>query len=679
MRKYLPQFNSNLFYIFKQYLLLLLLFAGFRAALLLGYGISELYHSYLTDILKAFIYGIRYDSVITLYALLLLAAINVIGIFISPLSDKWIKSVVKAGNYYMPVVYAFIISFLVADYYYFGYYQTHFNILLFGLWEDDTQAILTSVYKDYPLFKISFIVLLLVYLVIKWNKHLSKKHKPELSRPAIFSIIFIPLFVVSYFFGMRGTWRGMVLCIQENGVVSANNFINDLLPNGIFTLREALEQRYKNELPADTSMVLREYKIENSSLLYSGYSKLLGNDSSFYWKKTPTDTLLEKDPPDIIFIQMESFGGDLLRYQSAEFNLLGELESEYKNALLFPNFKCGNSMTIHSLEGLLINALMTPVSYTKSYDHFYSSSNLSPFLQNNYRTKFATGGRLSWHNMGKFLEKQGFQETAGSEAIKKELPDCEDKDWGVPDEYLFEYILKTQKISDTPYFLYAMSISNHTPYDIPESYKVPELNLPDSLKKRLKCSMDVAKRNLASYRYANDCLGSFIKKLKSTPRSSKTIIAITGDHFCHDLFNYTEEEYAVKFNVPLILIIPDQYKKNKAPNLSGFGSHKDIFPTLFHLSLSNVCYFNAGNDLLGKDNATTFYSFMKTTPTSSDFCIMNESGFVSKHAAQYTYFKWNSGNYINAENTQPSKEMLDLEKTGNIYNAALNVHQIKDK
>ncbi|MDR3253556.1 MAG: hypothetical protein LBT07_01150 [Endomicrobium sp.] len=94
-------------------------------------------------------------------------------------------------------------------------------------------------------------------------------------------------------------------------------------------------------------------------------------------------------------------------------------------------------------------------------------------------------------------------------------------------------------------------------------------------------------------------LGRFITRIKNSKYADNTIIAVTGDHNFWNILEYSNERILDFLSVPLYLYIPYSLKP-KNIDASVFGSHLDIMPTLYNISLSSSQYTAMGQNLLSK-------------------------------------------------------------------------------
>ena len=91
---------------------------------------------------------------------------------------------------------------------------------------------------------------------------------------------------------------------------------------------------------------------------------------------------------------------------------------------------------------------------------------------------------------------------------------------------------------------------------------------------------------LGTLRYANDQLGGFITRVKASPAGLRTIIAATGDHNILGVDYQDPDDAALARAVPFYVYAPPAYRANAVYDRERIGSHKDIMPTLYQLSLA---------------------------------------------------------------------------------------------
>ncbi|MFA7675281.1 MAG: hypothetical protein WCY38_04380, partial [Endomicrobiia bacterium] len=97
---------------------------------------------YLTDLLKAFVLGFRYDMAVIAYINITVTLSFIILFFIN--SKNAFVKFIKILKYYYTLFFGGIISILCIDFGFYSYFQNHINILIFGVFEDDTKALFST-------------------------------------------------------------------------------------------------------------------------------------------------------------------------------------------------------------------------------------------------------------------------------------------------------------------------------------------------------------------------------------------------------------------------------------------------------------------------------------------------------------------------------------------------------
>ncbi len=607
MKSFLKQ-HINLF---KVYLFAISLFSIFRFVYLIRFGEEGIFNQYPSDLFAAFITGIRFDAQILCYSFGLLFALNFLHLIPE---EKFRKNLVTFSKIYTIVILSLLVLVLLIDQQFYTYFQSHINILVYGFLEDDTKAVLASVWSDHPLIRLVIIFLILVFVIVKvvrsiYNAIITFPKDISIASRIIVIILSLSLFSL----GIRGSIGVFPLQIDDS-TVSANRFINNLTLNGVYTFVKAIEERNKSRKILSKKDVLKRSEYSSLKQLISDYYSLPQDSFSsdnyldYLFETTPYDSILEEYRPNVIFILMESFGGYYLNFHSKRLNLLGELEEHLEEGVLFSNFLSSTQGTIYSLENIIINKNGPILSSTNRRFESFRSSIAFPYYNEGYETIFITGGKLGWRNLSEFIPNQFFKQAYGKSKIIRDNPKAISNIWGVYDEFLFEDIFN-QLDNSTSKLIFALSTSNHTPYKLPNDYIDYPINISDSLENLIIANKDIAQANFRAYQYANDCLGKFLTRLKNSEHGKNTIVAVSGDHNSYALFPIHNSTMQEKDNdiVPFFLSIPDQYKKRLHINEQRFGSHKDIFPTLINLSLSNTTYFSLGNNLFDKSIADSLF------------------------------------------------------------------------
>jgi phosphoglycerol transferase MdoB-like AlkP superfamily enzyme len=582
----------------------LLLMSVYRSIFFLYYADFRALSGFYSYVLKAFFLGVRYDLAILAYinmlvtvTLLIMWAVKNVKAFVA-----W----QKALRLYYTAMFGLVILVLICDFGFFMYFKTHINILIFGVWEDDTAALVSAIWSNY--WKTITILTLLFCLLVRWVYFLTGKFKADVHESNVEiknKPLLIPVFILSLlclnFVAARGSFNLFPLGVMD-AEISPNDFINKLSVTGLHTLQEALEFRSKENKGYDIIKQLGyEKNIPDAFALFLKKDKSLLNKENpalDLVRETPENKFLENNKPNVVVIMMEGFGADISKYNSEKFNVLGELKKHFDSDYLFMNFLSGDIGTIGSIETAVFNfpkrPNARPLTQSKYAYGDHASGGAMPFKHAGYSTFFMYGGNANWRNLLTIMPTLGFEKVEGEGSMDPSYPKNE---WGVYDEYLFENIYKTlDSDRQKPKFIFVMSTTNHPPYSLPGSYKPLPLEIPKELAEKITGNLGQARDRFSTYQYSNQKLGEFITKVKNSDLGKNTIIAVTGDHNFWDVFSYTNEQLIDHFGVPFYVYVPQNYKP-KTSDTSVYGSHLDMLATLYNLSLSKAKYVSLGNNL----------------------------------------------------------------------------------
>ncbi|MCX5782351.1 MAG: sulfatase-like hydrolase/transferase [Elusimicrobia bacterium] len=632
---------------------------------------SELKDLY-DDVLQAFILGIRFDLVViavinylVTISILIIWAVKKESLFI--LWGKILK-------WYYFFLFGFVFFILFVDFAFYSYFKDHINILIYGFFEDDTRALISTILKNpkFPAFLLIFLTILagIYYSSKRVSKSLQQLvYFPRKPFKTYFKIVFIALLICAQAFSARGSLTMQpIFSIYEE--ISSNDFINKLSLNGVIALRKAIKYRMESaDKNVDLAKSLGYQKNIREALadfLNISEEKVNEKDPvSNLTQKTSKNKIIEQLRPNVIFIVMESMGTKLLRYNRSDFDMLGELKKHFDQDYVFYNFLPAGLLTVHAIESLVLNIPQRPLSLEITQSEYayakYPFTLTLPYKKAGYETILVYGGGLNWRDLSTFFSAQGFDKLLGEGSMEK---GSQKNEWGVYDEYLFNALYKELSANDKkPKFIFALTTGNHPPYLVPDTYKPKPIKMYDEFRKVINGDEKMVSQRLITYQYANQKLGEFITKVKNSKFGKNTIIAVTGDHNFWDIFSYGSKDLFNKYSVPFYLYIPEKLKPKKV-NTKVFGSHIDIMPTLYNLSLSNASYIAMGKNML--DQKLPHFAY-------------NSEGFIisEKGAVKYD-IKDNKIHFYKLDNTLENKlisteKSSDLDKMLGFYKASMAI------
>jgi hypothetical protein len=133
----------------KIYLYLIIIMLLFRVSFSLYFLEVSFIQDNISEVLYAFFMGFRYDSIVACYILLPYILVHHLIVLVPTQFVKKLVSSISA--IYLFVMIIFVAFILVGDFGFYSYFQEHLNILAFGLLEDDTNALIETTGKNYPL------------------------------------------------------------------------------------------------------------------------------------------------------------------------------------------------------------------------------------------------------------------------------------------------------------------------------------------------------------------------------------------------------------------------------------------------------------------------------------------------------------------------------------------------
>ena len=626
------------------------------------------------DILQAFWLGMRFDlaALCAFNALLLLGLYALLPFRRQNLLGGWRRFAVV----YWTVLFMAFSVVLGGDIGFYSYFQSHYNALIFGLWEDDTRALLAIFWKNYPLVMIlvgglayGFGVWRLTRSCLRPGLLLHIPAKPFWPRGL--NHLALPVILVLVLIGARGS-LGLHPLNQMHTGLSTNLFLNQVSYSGLQSLAVAFQNHYT--VNTDQTDILAQYGYKNN--MRQAFADYLGLPPerlkpdllANLVRTTPVNPAAHSRPPHVVFITMESFGAYWLRYDSPSFDLLGDLRPHFQRDVVFRHFTSGENSTLHSIlaETLSLPTLRANETFTddRYQQTMFTSSMAWPFKQQGYQTTYLYGGKTGWRDINTFFPRQGFDRVEGEVEILRTLK-LEGKpvthDWGVFDEYQLDYLYQQLAQAKRPQFIAIMTTTNHPPYEVPADYHPLPLVMPAALKQRITGDATLVAQRFVAYQYANHKLGQFIARIKASPLRQDTLIAVTGDHNFGGVVSFSTAESMDWHAVPLYLYIPARLRP-KHINTQVFGSHIDIAPTLFHLALSNQPYVAVGQNLLNPS--------AQHLAINGVVSLFNPQGAALRQSdGSFQYFAWEQGR-LTPNATNPAA--LALAK---YYRAAASVSQ----
>ncbi|MDR2870726.1 MAG: hypothetical protein LBV04_09770, partial [Deferribacteraceae bacterium] len=382
------------------WLLLVILQTASRIYLFTAYTTPEITAGYKADIARMFWVGAKYDMRVASIALILLMAIGLIAILTGKTYKLWLKAFPPLAS----IITFVIIFFTLSNIFYFHTFEHSIDVFAFSLIDDDTQAILATIWQDYPVLRfgiaILVAILLLYWLYRRWSQRIERQSAmnhvsfAKRAHPALALLVFL-LVSALFFLGIRGS-AGKFPLRRDNAQISTVQFINNLVPNALMSLDWAYgDYRRASTFPPATD--------EDGRRVLSAYFAAPTEPTleSFMADTRPIPPEAQATPPNVVFLLMESMGSNLSLLQNPD--LLGNFRQHWEEDFVFTRFLSEVSGTIGAVNRLLIWSADENISMSRAQQTDFASNMLKPYLDAGYKVVYITSGSGSWRNLNVFV------------------------------------------------------------------------------------------------------------------------------------------------------------------------------------------------------------------------------------------------------------------------------------
>lgn len=532
-----------------------------------------------SEIFQVLYHGLPLDMSMSGYLTAIPALILISSIWIEP------NVIAKVLNVYFGIILSLVVIIAVVDLIVYPYWGFHFDstVFLYLQKPKETFASASALEIIMGFFAaIAFSIFVYIGYVFIIRKQILKLTVPKSIWKACLVMIFL---TGALFLPIRG---GVTVSTMNVGKAyfSDNMFLNHAAINPQFNLMYSF------------------FKSDNFGSQYQFYDKSQATaifDALMI--QPPVDSipqLLNTDRPNIILFILESFSAE-----AALDSVIAPNMSRFaREGVLFDNFYANSFRTDRGLVSVLSGYPAHPTVAIMKYPQKTENLPTIPrtLKQAGYENlSFYYGGDADFANMRSYF--------VGACAMKEVVSD---KDfplsermtkWGAPDKFLIDRAYKdiTTQEQETPFMKIVLTLSSHEPFDVPvHKFNEPFLN---------------------AVSYTDECLGSFVERLKSTALWDNTLLIFIADHAMQSYPGGLNNSDPRRFHIPMIWL-GGAVKEPKV--VSDFGSQNDLAATL--LSQLNLKYtdFRFSTDMLNPDSRKfAFYSYV------NGFCMTDSTGTIT--------------------------------------------------
>lgn len=476
----------------------------------------------------------------------------------------------------------------VCNFHYIRTFHTAIDIFVFNFLHEEPQAVMTTVWQDYPIISNSLAVIALtIFMTWVWAKLFAAMSRSSIwdQLSALKACALIVVGVVAFVFLARGSLTSRYPLRRNNAQVSVVKQINELVLNAPMALYYANQDR-KN------SMTFEPVSLERGERLMAAAQ--IGSLT----QKTAHNQQLAELKPNVVFFIMESMGFNMMSYdEPGKVDLMGSLREHFKSDYVFKRFTSADLHTIQSVAQLLFLSPVSQVSTSSIRNVSLPGTPFEVYKKQGYRTVFVTSGTTAWENMKEYLPRQYVDEVYDQTHLMDHFNLTSTTEWGVDDHYAFEFAADLVKNSKEPVFVVVLSTSNHPPYHVPAGYTPKPIEVPEVINQHYyHDDYDESLLTIMqTYQASADALGKTISELKSL-NNRALVIGATADHRMLGMKPLLEDGPFKDVAIPFYVWASDNVKSAVDIHFDAkrVGSHKDIFPTLYALSLSDATYRTVG-------------------------------------------------------------------------------------
>lgn len=641
---------SHLAFILSSALCMLLLFALARLGLL-AYNHALIADTPASTFAEAFFNGARFDLRLIVYLCipLTLALLSVRAMRARHLQVAWLT-----------LATSLCLFFAVVELNFYREFHQRLNSLVFQYMQEDLGTVASMIWNGFPVLRL-LLVWALASVLLAWlfrRIERATRARANASAPhwAARSAVFV-MFLLVCVVAARGTLRSGPPLRWGDAYTTDSMFANHLGLNGTLTLANAAsnyfsdhrDNSWKATLPAD------EARQVTRDLLLTPRDRLIDADQAAVRRiYTPPPEGQLPQVRNVVVILMESMAGRYIGAMGNQDGITPNFDALAKQGLLFQHVFSNGT---HTHQGMFATMACFPNLPAFEYlmrmpEGSHQFSGLPQLLSaRGYDDVYVYNGSFAWDNQSGFFANQGMRNFVGREDFVD--PVFIDPTWGVSDQDMFSRgadELARLGRQGKPFYALLQTLSNHTPYALPENLPVERVTGHGSLDE-----------HLTAMRYADWALGQFFAKARQEPYFKDTLFVVLGDHGFGNDEQITEMDLS-RFSIPLLMIGPG-VQETFGNSRDTVGSQIDVVPTIvgrLGLPVQAQCW---GRDLLALPPGDAGVAVIK--PSGSDQTVGLVSGdriLVKPRDRDARLYRYQLGHDAGAEVIDDAQARTDLER-----------------
>ncbi|HBM07034.1 MULTISPECIES: LTA synthase family protein [Pseudomonadaceae] len=651
---------AHLRFTFACALALLALFALLRLGLLL-FNRELIGSTPLASFVEAFGNGLRFDLRLTVYILLplLLGVLSMRVMAARGLLRLWLSVCASLT----------ILLGLIELNFYREFHQ-RLNSLVFQYLQEDPATVLSMLWHGFPVLQLLAswgVASAAMYALFGWLERLTRgapavretaarrRGSAWYTRAAVFGVLILVCVVAA-----RGTLRQGPPLRWGDAFTTESMFANHLGLNATLSLYDAAKNRFsshrdnswKATLPAEQAQAITR------ELLLTGNDQLVDAELAPVRRdfRPPADGQLPVR--NVVVILMESFAGRFVGALGSGEGITPNFDRLAEEGLLFSRFFANGT---HTHQGMFASMACFP--NLPGFEYLMQTpeggnrfSGLPQLLSARaFNDLYVYNGDFAWDNQSGFFSNQGMTRFIGRGDYVD--PVVADPTWGVSDQDMFTRAAEelAQLDRSKPFYALLQTLSNHTPYALPEQLPVAPVKGHGNLD-----------QHLTAMRYSDWALGQFFDSVRGEPWFEQTLFVVVGDHGFGVPEEVTEMDL-FRFNVPLLLIAPG-ITERFGSRRDVVGTQVDVVPTIMGRLGGEVRHQCWGRDLLSLAANDPGFGIIK--PSGSDQTVAMIRGdrvLVQPKEQTARLYRYRLGANPQGERLAPDAEATQLQRQLEAY------------
>ncbi len=594
--------TSHLYFTAASIVLWLLLLTALRG-LLLAYNHEMLGSTSTADLVEAFSNGLRFDLRLIVYV-----SIPLVLSMLMP----WLMNQRRLLVVWLTFSAAISILLAIVELDFYREFHQRLNSLVFQYLNEDPATVLSMLWHGFPVITLLSAWLactLVMYFLFSWAERKTRIYQTSqagysyLTQGIVFSICLVICVVAA-----RGTLRQGPPLRWGDAYTTHSMFANHLGLNPVLSLYSAAKTTFSDHRDNvwKATLPTSEAQEITRDLVLTAQDQLIDTDSAAIRRINSPITETQLKVSNVVVILMESFAGRYVGALGSQDQITPEFDKLSKEGLLFTRFFANGT---HTHQGMFASMACFPNLPAFEYlmqspeggNHF---SGLPQLLSaRGFQDAYVYNGDFAWDNQQGFFSNQGMTHFVGRNDYVN--PVVSDPTWGVSDQDMFDRGIAelNQLKDDKPFYALLQTLSNHTPYALPDVLPTESVKGHGSL--------DL---HLTAMRYSDWALGQFFKKAKQQPWYNDTLFVVLGDHGFAAPEPMTEMDL-YRFHVPMLLIAPGIQQLFGTENTT-VASQVDMVPTIMGRLGDDVQHQCWGRDLLTLPKEDQGFAMIK--PSGSD-------------------------------------------------------------